>query len=204
MAAKCFRVYLEIGVVWLASSVDSLSGYPPSLCLPFYPFILHHSKEPFQNQLFTLTPKCCSVSSKFTWAWVMKQHLQDGLSLFVTANYRLSNPLPSHWPFSALSLPESDMTHHSGVCILEELEITSTINMLQRPFAFGLVRCSPVLSLPATWSDRERLCCARNEGLCYLGVQDSGRRCFSSVDGWRENKSKKKVNLYYVFLLLFS
>lgn len=86
--------YLQVEAAWLASSVDSLCGHPPSLCL-FHPPFISHSKEPSNSLPFQLKC-CCSVSHVSMWAWYVKQDPQDGLSLFATASWCPPHPLTSH------------------------------------------------------------------------------------------------------------
>lgn len=58
---KGFGAYLQVEAAWLASSVDSLCGHPPSLCL-FHPPFISHSKEPSNSLPFQL--KCCCCLSR--------------------------------------------------------------------------------------------------------------------------------------------
>lgn len=201
---KGLGAYQQVGAAWLASSVDSLSGHPPSLCLPHSPSI-SRSKEPSPNQ--TLCPFNSSVVQSFhmsMWAWYMKQDPQDGFFYFslLPADV-LPIPCPPTRFLSALSLPLQNMIWPViRECISEELEI-SLYQHASKTFSFGKMPLQP-LSSPLTWSDRERPSKLTMRVYAVWGSKTPQKMLFINRGVTGENKSKKKVNLYYVFLLHFS
>ena len=100
---------------------------------------------------------------------------------------------------------ESDMTHLYGVCISEEFKITLYNQHASKIFCLwpGKMPLQP-LSSPVTWADNNRSAMLEMSVYAMQGSKTPAEDVFHWQRGDGENKSKKKVNLYYVFLLHFS
>lgn len=138
---KGLGAYQQVGAAWLASSVDSLSGHPPSLCLPHSP-IISRSKEPSPDQTLhsfnssavqSLTCQC----GHGTWTRTVKMDFYFSL---LPADV-LPIPCPPTRFFSTLILPLQNLLWPTiREYISEELEITLLLPTCFKDL-LPLVRC---------------------------------------------------------------
>lgn len=144
---KVLGAYQQVGSAWLASSVDPLSGYPPSLCLSHSP-IISRSKEPSPNQ--TLHPfNSSAVQSSAvqsltcqcghgTWSRTIKMDFYFSL---LPADILPILFCPPTGFFSALSLPLQNLLWPTiGECISEQVELTLLLSICFKDL-LPLVRC---------------------------------------------------------------
>lgn len=138
---KGLEAYQQVGAAWLASSVDSLSGHPPSLCVSHSPNN-SCSKEPSPNQTLhsfnssavqSLTCQC----GHGTWSRTVKMDFY--LSL-LPADV-LPIPCPPTRFFSARSIPLQNLIWPIiRECISEESEITLLLSTCFKDL-LPLVKC---------------------------------------------------------------